>query len=77
MKKTHIFFNLNTYSRISLCAGAHFLRYVEGKHQGHRIAFLDVSNVVFDRKNNDLSEFKVHLIHWKYISLLHNKDLFS
>ena len=35
------FFNLNTDSRISLCVRAHFLKYVKGTHQGHRIAFLD------------------------------------
>ena len=34
------FFNFNIDSRIS-CARAHYLRYVEGKHQCHRIAFLD------------------------------------
>ena len=26
------FFNFNTFSRISLCAMGHYLRYVEGKH---------------------------------------------
>ena len=32
MNKNGIFFNFNTDSRISLCARAHYLRYVEGKH---------------------------------------------
>ena len=39
-EKLH-FLNFNTYSRISLCARGHYFMYVEGKHQGHRIAFSD------------------------------------
>ena len=35
------FFNFNTDSRISLCVRAHYLKYVKGTHQGHRIAFLE------------------------------------
>ena len=47
MKKNGIFFNLNRDSRISyvpgisLCARAHYFRFVQGRHQGHRIAFSD------------------------------------
>ena len=52
------FFNFNTDSRISLCVGAHLLKYVEGKHQCHRIAFSDFKNFVFVRKNNNFAEFK-------------------
>ena len=39
-EKLH-FFNFNTYSRIILCARGHYFMYVEGKHQGHGIAFSD------------------------------------
>ena len=40
-----IFFSLNIDSRIGLRAGAHYLWYVDGKHQGHRIAFSDVQKL--------------------------------
>ena len=59
------FLNFNTDSRISLCARSHYLRCVEGRHQGHRIAFSDFYNFVLIRENNDFAEFKVHLIHSK------------
>ena len=49
--------------------------YVEGKHQGHRIAFSDFYNFVFFRENNDFAEFKVHLIHRKRVPLLRNTVL--
>ena len=42
------FLNFNIDSRISLCARAYNSMYVEGRHQGHRMA---------------IAEFKVHLIH--------------
>ena len=41
------FFNFNTYSRISLYARGHYLRYVEGKHQGHLIAFSKFSKILY------------------------------
>ena len=41
MKNVFFFFNFNTDSRISSCARAHYIRYAEGNHQGHRIAFWD------------------------------------
>ena len=41
-----IFFNFNTDSSISLCARAHYLRYVKGKHQGHCITFSEFYNFV-------------------------------
>ena len=63
MKKNYIFSTSNTYSLISLCARGHYLRYVEGKHQGHRIAFSDFLNFVLLRENNDFAEFMVHLVH--------------
>ena len=69
------FFNFNTESRICLCARAHYLRYVEGQHQGHQIALSHFLNFVLVRKNNDLAEFKVHLIHRKQVPLLHNTVL--
>ena len=69
------FFNFNTDSRISLCAKAHYLRYVESKHQGYRKAFSDFWNFVLVRKNNDFAEFKVHLIHRKQVPILHNTEL--
>ena len=62
MKKM-AFFNLNTDSRISLCARAHYLRYVDGKHQCNRIAFSDLKKIVLVRKNYDFVKFKVLLIH--------------
>ena len=68
MKKTGIFFNFNTDSRISLCVGVHYLRYVEDRHHCQRMAFSDFSNVVF-------AELKVHLIHRKQVPLLHNTVL--
>ena len=71
VEKWH-FFNFNTDSRIRLCVMAHYLMYVQGKHQGHQIAFSDFQNFVFVRKN-DFAEFKVHLIHRKRVPLLHNK----
>ena len=43
----YIFFNFNTYSRISLCARGHIFMYVKGIHQGHGIAFLDFSKGEF------------------------------
>ena len=39
-------FTFNTYSRIFLCASAHYVRYVEGKHQLHLKAFSDFYNFV-------------------------------
>ena len=36
------FFNFNTDSRISLCVRAHYLKYVKGTHQSHRIAFSEL-----------------------------------
>ena len=42
------FLNFNIDSRIRLCARAYNSMYVEGRHQGHRIA---------------IAEFKVHIIH--------------
>ena len=39
-EKLH-FLNLNTDSRINLYVTAHYLKYVKGTHQGHRIAFSD------------------------------------
>ena len=71
------FFQLQRSSRISLCARAHYLRYVEGKHQGHRIAFSDFYKFVFNlvRKYNDFAEFKAHLIHRKELPILHNTVL--
>ena len=65
------FLNFNTYSRISLCARGHYLRYVQGKHQGHRIALSDFKNLVLFREK----EFMVHLIHRKRVSLLQNTVL--
>ena len=50
------FFNFNTDSRISLCVRAHYLKYVNGTHQGHQIAFSDFLIFVFVRKNNDFAE---------------------
>ena len=50
-----LFFQLNTDSRIRLCARAHHLRYVEGKHQGHRKAISDFLDFVLVRKNNDFA----------------------
>ena len=44
------FFNFNTDSRINLCVRAQCLRYVDGKHQCYRMAFLDFKNIVFLRK---------------------------
>ena len=64
--------NFNTDSRISLCVRSHCLRHVEGRCQGHRIAFSDFGNFVLVRKNNDFAEFKVHIIHRKQVPLLHN-----
>ena len=49
--------------------------YVEGKHQGHRIAFSDFKNVVLLGENKDFAEFMVHLIHRKRVPLLHNTVL--
>ena len=46
-EKRH-FFNFNTDSRISLCAMSHY--HVEGRHQGHRIAFSDFLKFVLVRK---------------------------
>ena len=54
-EKRH-FFNFNTDSRITLCVRAHYLKYVKGTHQGHRIAFSDFSNFVFVRKNKDFAK---------------------
>ena len=48
---------------------------VEGRNQGDRIAFSDFKNDVLVRKNNDFAECKIHLIHWKQNSLLHNTVL--
>ena len=45
--------------------------YVEGKHQGHRIAFSDFPNFVLFGENNDFAEFMVNLIHRKRVPLLH------
>ena len=72
MKVPLYIFNFNTYTRISVCARVHYLRYVEGKHQGHRIAFSDFLNCVLFRENNDFAEFMVHLIHRKRAPILHN-----
>ena len=63
------FVNFNTDSRISLCARAHYLKYVKGTHQGHRIAFSDFYFFVFVSKNSDFAEFEAPLI-------LGNKSLF-
>ena len=63
MKKNGIVFNLYTDSRINTCARAHCLRYVEGNHQGCRIAYSDFENFVLVRKSNDFVAFTVHLIH--------------
>ena len=73
-KETLHFFNFNTYSRISLCAREHYLRYVEGKHQCHRIAFWDFYFVLF-RENNDFGEFMFHLMRRNLFPLLHNTVL--
>ena len=75
MKKNGSFFYFNTDSRISLCARAHYLRYAEGSHQGHQIAFLDSKIFILFRKNTDFVEFKVNLIHRKLAPLLHNTVL--
>ena len=71
MKKMTFFFNFNTDSRISLCARAHRLRYVEVKLQGHRIGFSGFINI----ENSDFAEFKVNLIRRKQVPLLHNTSL--
>ena len=49
-----------------MCQGT-LIRYVEGKHQDHRIAFSDFYNFVLFRENNDFIEFMVHLIHRKRV----------
>ena len=72
MEKNDIFFNSNSDSGINVYARAYNLRYVEDNHKGNRIAFLDFSNCVLIRKNNDFAELKVHPIHRKYVPLLHN-----
>ena len=51
------------------------MKYVEGKHQCHRIAFSDFYNFVLFRENNDIAEIMVHLIHRKWVHLLHNTVL--
>ena len=71
-EKLH-FFNFRTYSRISLCARGHYLRYIEGKYQGHRIAFSDVLFFVLFRENNDFAECMVYLIYRKRVPLLHRQ----
>ena len=37
---------MTMYSIISLCARAHYLRDVEGKHQGHRLAFRNSNSLL-------------------------------
>ena len=71
------FFNFNTDSQISLCARAHYSKYVKGTHLGHQIAFSDFKFFVFVRKNSNLAEFNVPLIHRKHVweALLHNTVL--
>ena len=69
------FLNINTDSRISLCVRAHYLKYVKGTHQGHRIAFSDFQFFVFVRKNNDFAEIQVPVFHRKQVPLLHNTVL--
>ena len=76
MEKKNDLFHFNTYSRISLCARGHNFMYVEGKHQGHRIAFSDFKNFALLRENNDFAEFMVQFIHRKRVPLLHNTVLF-
>ena len=60
------FINLNTGFSISLCAKAHNLRYVEGKHQGHGI-----SKIL-----HWLEKIMILLfIHWTQVPLLHKAVL--
>ena len=73
-EKLH-FVKFKTYSRISLYARGHNLRYIEGKHQGHRIAFSDFYFFVLFRENNDFAECMVYRIHRKQVPLLHNTVL--
>ena len=70
-----IFFNLNTDSRISICVRAHYLKYVEGTHQGHQIAFSIFNFLYLLEKITILLKFMVHLIHRKQVPLLHNTVL--
>ena len=42
--------NFNTYSEASLCSRAYYLRYVIVRHQGHRIALLDLKKNATDKK---------------------------
>ena len=69
MKKNGIFSTSHTDSRIRLCTRANYLRYVEGKHQGHQIAF---SEILYWLEKNDFAEFNVHLIHSKQVPFLDN-----
>ena len=70
-----VFFNFITDSRINLWVSAHYLKYVDSKHQGHGVAFSDFKNCVLVRQNNDFAEFKVHFIRRKYVPLFHNTVL--